>query len=147
MLSVDPHRSSRADALPSVVLLAGIVALLLFCFGVGLALLSGSIAPASAYLWMSAVPLALALWYLFGWARQNNSALRDRGLLVSAGGWLMCAFCLVALHLAAQDALRAGLRLDQMTPSPLSWIFAGLAIAGIAGGALLSWQHWQSDNA
>ena len=146
MLPVDPRRPSRADALPSFVLLAGIVALALYCLGVGLALLSGRIAPTSAYLWMSGVPLALALWYLFGFMRQNDAILRDRGLLVSAAGWLMFAFCLVALYRAAQDAFRAGLP-GSTAPSPLSWVFAALAIAAIAGGAWLSWQHWQSDNA
>lgn len=142
--------SAATDATLFYALFVGALALLLYSVGVGVALLSGGIDAASAYLWMVPVPLALAFWYGFGFARESDRSLRDGGLLVSALGWLSCALCLLSLHAAGQSALRAGLRLDQMTPSPLSWLFAALAIAGIAGGAWLSWQFWQqrhSDSA
>ena len=143
-----PANSGRAaDPMLSYALLAGAVLLLLYSLGVGLALMAGRIAPGAAYLWMMGVPVVLAIWYGMGFSREGDRARRDGGLLVSAGGWLCCALCLMALHAAAQAAVRAGLRLDQMAPSPLSWLLAGLAIVGIAAGAVLSWQHWQRENA
>ena len=137
-----PRRAAAPTGGLSFALLIGAVALLLYSFGVGLALMAGRIAPGAAYVWMMGVPLALAVWYGAGFVRAPGTA-RDSGLLVSALGWLACALCFWFLHLAAVAAVGAGLRLDQLTPSPLSWIFAALAIAGIAGGAYLSWQHWQ----
>lgn len=130
----------------SYALLAGAVALLLYSLGVGLALMAGGIAPDKAYLWMMVVPLALAFWHAYGFGRETNRKLRDNGLLVSAGGWLAGALCLLALHSAAQATLHAGLRLDQMSPSPLAWIFALACVAGLVCGALLSWRHWQSQS-
>ena len=146
VLSADPSASARARAESaswSVALIVGAVLLVIYGLVVGIALLSGSIAPGAAYAWMVPVPLALVIWHVWGWTREPQSSARDAGLLVSAGGWLSVAFCLLALHGAARAALNAGLRLDQMTASPLSWLFAALAIVGLAIGAFLSWQHWQ----
>lgn len=144
MLFADP--SSRADdSTLNVALLVGAAVLFLYALGVGIGLLGGDIAIDTAYGWMMPVPLALAACYGFGFARENNA--RDLGLLFSALGWLMAAFCLFTLHSAVRAALSSGLRVDQMTPTPLSWFFAILAITGIGAGALLSFAHWQSQTA
>ncbi len=136
----------RADESPlSIALLIGAGLLLLYALAVGIGLLGGDIAPASAYGWMMPVPLALAACYGFGYARESDSRLRDNGLLVSALGWLACALCLLALQGAARTALASGLRLDQMTPTPLSWFFAFLAVASIVAGGLMSLKYWQSE--
>lgn len=143
VLSADP--SSRADeSTLNVALLIGAAVLLLYGLAVGIGLLGGDIALDTAYLWMMPIPLALAACYGLGFAR-DVAARRDAGLLLSALGWLMVAFCLFTLHGAVRAALASGLRLDQMTPTPLSWFFAALAIAGIGTGALLSFQHWQKE--
>lgn len=135
---------SRADEpAQSVAFLIGAAVLLLYALAVGIGLLGGDVALDTAYLWMMPVPLALAACYVFGYARETETRLRDVGLLLSAAGWLMSAFCLFTLHSAVRAALASGLRLDQMTPTPLSWFFALLAIVGIGAGALLSFQHWQ----
>ena len=145
MLFADP--SSRADdSTLNVALLIGAAVLFLYALAVGIGLLGGDIAIDTAYLWMMPVPLALAACYGFGFARTSDAGdvqSRDLGLLPSALGWLMAAFCLFTLHSAVRAALASGLRVDQMTPTPLSWFFAILSIAGIAAGALLSFAHWQ----
>ncbi len=137
---------SRADdAAQNVAFFVGAAVLLLYALGVGIGLLGGDVALDTAYLWMTPVPLALAVCYGFGYARESDLRLRDNGLLLSAFGWLMAAFCLLTLHGAVRAALTSGLRVDQMTPTPLSWFFALLAVASIGAGALLSFRHWQSQ--
>ena len=126
-------------------LLVGAAALFFYALAVGIGMVGGDIAPASAYAWMMPVPLALAACYGWGYARDTD-AERDLGLLLSALGWLACALCLLTLHGAARAALADGLRLDQMTPTPLSWFFAILAIAGIGAGAVLALKHWNSSD-
>ena len=146
MLPADPARRAPARSDDSPLTLAfsiGAGLLLVYALGVGLGLLGGDIAPATAYGWMLPIPLALAACYGFGFARQ--SALRDTGLVVSALGWIACAGCLLALQGAARAALASGLRLDQMTPTPLSWFFALLAVGGIVIGGLLSLRFWQNE--
>ena len=139
-----PDVARASDELPvNVALFAGAGLLLLYGLAVGIGLLGGDIAPDGAYLWMMPVPLALTACYAFGYARRAGALVRDSGLIVSALGWLACALCLLCLHGAARAALASGLRLDQMTPSPLAWFMAALAILGIGAGALLSLRHWQ----
>jgi len=148
VLPADPARraAARANESPlTIALLIGAGLLLLYALAVGIGLLGGDIAPASAYGWMMPIPLALAACYGYGFARETETRLRDTGLLVSALGWLACALCLLTLQGAARTALASGLRLDQMTPTPLSWFFALLAVAGIVAGGLLSLKHWQSE--
>ncbi len=148
MLSADPSRraSPRADdSTINVALLVGAALLLLYALAVGIGLMGGDIAPQSAYVWMMPVPLVLAACYAFGFLREPNALSRDIGLLWSAAGWFCCALCLLALNGAARTALASGLRLDQMTPSPLSWFFAVLTVVGIAAGALFSLKHWQGE--
>ena len=152
MLPADPARrpAARSDESPlTFALWIGAGLLLLYALGVGIGLLGGDIAPAAAYGWMLPIPLILAACYAYGFARNSvtNSvasatSARDAGLLVSALGWLSCALCLLTLQGAARAALASGLRLDQMTPTPLSWFFALLAAAGIVAGGLLSLRHW-----
>ena len=147
MLPADPSRrvSPRADDSPfPVALLIGAGVLLLYALAVGIGLLGGDIAPAGAYGWMMPIPLALAACYGYGFARESDASARDTGLLVSALGWLACALCLLTLQGAARAAIASGLRLDQMTPTPLSWFFALLAVAAIVAGGLLSVRNWQS---
>ena len=153
MLPADPSRriapraTPRADESPlNIALLIGAALLLLYGLAVGIGLLGGDIAPMGAHLWMMPIPLALAACYGFGFARETDGARRDSGLPVSALGWLMCAACLLTLHGAARAAVANGLRLDQMTPTPLSWFFAIAAVIGIGAGALLSLRHWDSGN-
>lgn len=147
MLPADPSRraSSRADDSPlTVALLVGAGVLLIYALAVGIGLLGGDIAPDSAYGWMMPIPLALAACYGVGFARESDANVRDVGLLLSALGWLACALCLLTLQGAVRTAIASGLRLDQMTPTPLSWFFALLAVAGIVAGGLLSLRHWQN---
>ena len=149
MLPADPsHRvSPRADDSPfTVALLIGAGLLLLYALAVGIGFLGGDIAPDGAYGWMMPIPLALAACYGFGFARENDARARDVGLLVSALGWLACALCLLTLQGAARAAIASGLRLDQMTPTPLSWFFALVAVAGIVAGGLLSLRNWNLGN-
>ena len=148
MLAADPARraAARSDDSPSTLaLLGGAGLLLLYALAVGIGLLGGDIAPAAAYGWMLPIPLALAACYGWGFARQNTVLVRDFGLVVSALGWLACALRLLALQGAARTALANGLRLDQMTPTPLSWFFALLAVGGIVVGGLLSLRFWQNE--
>ena len=148
MLSADPSRRAapRADESPfTSALLVGAGLLLLYALAVGIGLLGGDIAPAAAYGWMMPIPLVIAACYGYGFARESDARLRDTGLLLSALGWLACALCLLTLQGAARVALAGGLRLDQMTPTPLSWFFALLSVAGIVAGGLLSLRHWQSE--
>ena len=148
MLPADPARraAARADESPlTLALFIGAGLLLLYAVGVGIGLLGGDIAPETAYGWMMPIPLALAACYGYGFARQSDATLRDVGLIVSALGWLAGALCLLTMNGAARAALASGLRLDQMTPTPLSWFFALLCVAGIVAGALLSLRHWQNE--
>ena len=155
MLPADPARRApmRADDSPlTLVLSIGAGLLLLYALAVGIGLLGGDIAPDSAYGWMLPIPLVLSACYGYGFARENavassaatpggtagNGATRDVGLLISALGWLACALCLLTLNGAARAALAGGLRLDQITPTPLSWFFALLGATGIVAGGLLS---------
>ena len=156
MLPADPARraslnSARADESPlTFALLIGAGLLLLYALAVGIGLLGGDVAPASAYAWMLPIPLVLAACYAYGFGREgaataSGNTPRDVGLLVSALGWLACALCLLALQGAARAALANGLRLDQMTPTPLSWFFALLAVAAIVAGGVLSLKYWQNQ--
>ena len=150
MLPADPTQrvSPRARADEStlnIVLLVSAAFLLLYALAVGIGLLGGDIAPSAAYIWMMPVPLALAACYGFGFGRDDGGP-RDIGLLLSALGWVACALCLLTLNGAARAALASGLRLDQMTPSPLSWFFAMLAAIGIVAGGLLSLRHWNASD-
>ena len=147
MLPADPARraAARSDESPlTLALLMGAGALLLYAVAVGLGLLGGDIAPAGAYVWMLPIPLVLAACYAYGFARETAATARDMGLLLSALGWFFCALCLLTLHGAARAALANGLRLDQMTPTPLSWFFVLLGVAGIVAGGLMSLKHWQN---
>ena len=94
---------------------------------------------------MMPIPLALAACYGIGFMSESDVRLRDAGLLVSALGWLACALCLLTLHGATRAAIANGLRLDQMTPTPLTWFFALLAVAGIVAGGLLSLRNGQDQ--
>lgn len=136
----------RADESPlTTALLIGAGLLLLYALAVGIGLLGGDITPAAAYGWMMPIPIVLAACYGYGFARESDARLRDNGLLVSALGWLACALCLLTLQGAARTALAGGLRLDQMTPTPLSWFFAILSVAALVAGGLLSLRHWQRE--
>ncbi len=159
MLPADPARrasllSARADESPlTFALLIGAGLLLLYALAVGIGLLGGDIAPQNAYGWMMPIPLVLAACYAYGFVRDqptttsaNATAPRDVGLLVSALGWLACALCLLVLQGAARAALASGLRLDQMTPTALSWFLALLGVAAIVTGGLLSLRHWQNGS-
>ena len=148
MLPADPARraAARSDESPlNLALLIGAGVLLLYALAVGIGLLGGDIAPATAYGWMLPIPLALAACYAYGFTRSSALLVRDFGLVVSALGWLACALCLLMLQGAARAALASGLRLDQMTPTPLSWFFALLSAAGIVAGGLLSLRFWQNE--
>lgn len=148
MLPADPARRAavRADESPlALALFIGAGLLLLYALAVGIGLLGGDIAPAAAYGWMLPIPLVLAACYGYGFARESAATSRDVGLLISALGWLSCALCLLTLQGAARAALASGLRLDQMTPTPLSWFFALLFVAGIIAGGLLSLRQWQNE--
>lgn len=150
----------RADESPlTFALLIGAGLLLLYALAVGIGLIGGDIAPESAYGWMIPIPLILAACYAYGFARESAAATlpatpgatlgatsaRDVGLLVSALGWLSCALCLLTLQGAARAALASGLRLDQMTPTLLSWFFALLCVTGVVAGGLLSLRFWQNE--
>ena len=151
MLPADPARraSVRPDESPlTLALFIGAALLLLYVLAVGIGLLGGDIAPDGAYAWMMPIPLVLAACYFYGFAREGASSIataRDVGLLVSALGWLSCALCLLTLQGAARAALASGLRLDQMTPTPLSWFFALLSVIGIVAGGLLSLRSLQNE--
>ena len=143
-----PARSVRADESPLTLALSiGAGLLLLYALAVGIGLLGGDIAAQNAYGWMMPIPLVLAACYAYGFLRATTAtAPRDGGLLVSALGWLSCALCLLVLQSAARAALASGLRLDQMTPTPLSWFLALLGVAAIVAGGLLSLRHWQNGS-
>lgn len=120
-------------------LVASVVAVVVYTLIIGLGLLSGRTAPERAYGLIALPALVPVGWYLTGFLRQDG---RDYGLIASAAGWLCAALTLWTRHLATQNALSQGVRLDQVPTSPATWVFALLALAGLIGGAIVSGRHW-----
>ena len=155
----DPNRApSRAEILnptsrPTVreeanfnyALIALCTGLLTFSIITGLGLVNGSVPAERAYVLMTPLPLALALWFGFGALRVRP--LFDLGLILSGVGWLTVFLTLLAKHFTLQNAMTSGTRIADAPDSPLTWLLAVVAIALIAAGAWLSWGDGRAPSA
>ena len=132
-----PRPTSRDEANFNYALIALCTGLLTYALVAGIGLASGRVPAERAYLLMTPLPLALAIWFAFGGFRARPL---DAGLLLSAGGWMLVVLTLLVKHMAVASALAAGQSLAQVTDSPLSWVLALLAVLLLGAGAWLSWQ-------
>lgn len=122
-------------------LVAAIITVALYALLVGILILSGRIAPEGAY-WLLALPcLVPAVWYLYGFLRADGS---DSGLILSALGWFFAALTFFLKHLTIRATLASGVLPDSGSDSPLSYLCAFLAVAGIVGGAVVSGRNWMN---
>ncbi len=137
--NAEPARILGADA----VLVVAIAAVSLYALLVGILILTGRVAPESAY-WLLALPcLVPAAWYLYGFLRADG---RDTGLLLSALGWFFAALTFFFKHLSSVAALRNGQVPGEAPDSPLAFLCAFLAVAGVVGGAVISGRYWMNQN-
>ncbi len=134
-----PRPTVREEANFNYALIALATGLFTFSIVTGLGLASGSVPAERAYVLMTPIPLALALWFGFGALRVRP--LFDLGLILSGAGWFCAFLTLLAKHFTLQSALAAGVRLADAPDSPLTWILALLSVALIGAGAWLSWQR------
>jgi hypothetical protein len=139
--SPSSNRSPQALGLAQILSIAGV---LLYTLILGLGLLGGRISPERSYLLIALPCLVPAVWYLIGFLRNEGG---DIGLVASSIGWFLVTLGLLSKHITIQSALGRGLRLDQVSDTPLTWLFALLAIAGIVGGAVLSARYWMAKSA
>lgn len=116
---------------------------MLYTLLLGFGLMGQRISAESSYLFIALPCLVPAVWYLIGFLRNEGG---DVGLVASSLGWFLVALALLSKHLTIQAALGRGLRLDQVSDSPVTWLFALLAIAGIVGGAVLSTRYWMAKS-
>lgn len=123
-------------------LIAAIIAVALYALLAGVLILNGQISPERAY-WLLALPcLVPAAWYLYGFLRADG---RDVGLLLSALGWFFAALTFFFKHLSSAATLQSGRLADGGgTDSPISYLCAVLAVAGVVGGAVVSGRNWMS---
>ncbi len=135
---VTPRPTVREEANFNYALIALCTGLFTFSIVTGLGLASRRVDVARAYLLMTPLPLALALWFAFGALRARP--LLDLGLWLSCGGWAMVFLTLLAKHFSLQSALASGTPLSQVSDGPLVWLLALLSVGLLATGAYFSWQ-------
>ena len=120
-------------------LIAAIVLVALYALLIGILILNGRIVPERAY-WLFALPcLVPAAWYLYGFLRADG---RDTGLILSALGWFFAALTFFFKHLSSAATLAGGRLPDGGSDSPISYLCALLAVAGVVGGAVVSGRNW-----
>lgn len=142
VFSGPPAPANRRPAL-DLGLILSIVAVALYALLIGILILSGRIAPERAY-WLLALPcLVPAGWYLYGFLRADGG---DFGLVLSALGWIFAALTFFLKHLSSAAALASGRLPDAGTDSPLSYLCAFLAVAGLMSGAVVSGRNWKERN-
>jgi len=134
--------SAREEAALSYLLIALVVALSTYTLVAGVGLMQGSLEAKRAYLFMTPVPVLLALWFGYGALRTRFLEL---GLLLLCGGWGMVFLTLLLKHVGVQSALAQGLTLSQASDSPLVWIAAALSVALLGAGATLCILRWRAD--
>lgn len=140
-----PRLTAREEANLNYVLLGLCTALFTFSLLAGIGLASGSIPVERAYLLMTPLPLALAIWFAVGAFR--GRPLLDLGLLLSGVGWVFVLFTLLVKHAAVQSARAAGTPLSQVSDGTPVWILSLLSIILLAAGAWLSWQKARAEQA
>lgn len=133
-----PRPTVREEANFNYALIALCTGLFTFSIVTGLGLASSRVPVERAYLLMTPLPLALALW--FAWGALRARPLLDLGLWLSCGGWAMVFLTLLAKHFSLQSALASGTPLSQVSDGPLVWLLALLSVGLLATGAYLSWQ-------
>jgi hypothetical protein len=136
--------SNRSSQAPGLAQILSIVGVLLYTLILGIGLLTERISPERSYLLIALPCLVPAIWYLIGFLRNEGG---DIGLVASSLGWFLVALSLLSKHITIQAALGRGLMLDQVSDTPLTWLFALLALAGIVGGAVLSARYWMAKSA
>lgn len=139
-----PARRPQFD-LGLVLTIAGIA---LYALIFGWAILSGTIAPERVYLLLAVPCLVPVVWYLTGFFRARNDDIlgADTGLLWSAAGWGFLCLTFLVKHGASMAAVSQGLLTESTADSPLSWLFAFLAVACLLAGAVVSSKHWMERN-
>jgi hypothetical protein len=144
VFSGPPAPANRRAFLSDFGLLAAVVAVALYALLIGTLILTGQIAPERAY-WLFALPCLLtAGWYLYGFLRADGN---DIGLILSAAGWFFAALTFFLKHFSNLAALAGGRLPETTSGSPLSYLCAFLAVAGIVGGAVVSGRNWIGRNA
>lgn len=136
--SSQPRLTAREEANLNYALIALCTGLFTFSLIAGIGLANGQVPVGRAYLLMTPLPLALAIWFAVG-AFRVRPAL-DLGLLLSCAGWALVLFTLLVKHAAVQNAIAAGIPLSQVSDGALVWILVLLALASLGAGAWFSWQ-------
>ena len=134
-----PSASRSRESVSSLPLIAGVVFVMIYTLAIGAGLLSQSISPHNAFALMIVPALMPALWYGYVFLRGDQN---DRGLLLSAFGWVLVALALGFQHLAVAAALVQNNGVLSETPSSsLAFIAAILGVVCLAAGAALSLSH------
>ena len=141
---VPPRLNVREEANFNYALIALCTGLLTFSIVTGIGLATRRVSVERAYVLMTPLPLALALWFAFGALRARP--LLDLGLWLSCGGWAMVFLTLLAKHFSLQSELAAGTPLSQVSDGPLVWILAVVSVLLLGAGAWSSWQKARNSS-
>ncbi|RYX85914.1 hypothetical protein EON83_03935 [bacterium] len=134
----EPRLTAREEVNFNYALMAICAGLLTFSLISGIGLINGRVPVERAYILMTPIPLALAIWFAMGAFRARPTP--DIGLLLTCVGWACVLFTLVIKHAAVQSALAANIPLSQVSDGALVWMLAVLALISLGAGAWLSWQ-------
>lgn len=126
-------------------MVACVLALMIYIFGVGVAMLSGSLRPDLGLLLMALPCLAPLLWYAYGYLFVPEREA-DWGLILSAIGWALTAIALAiqgsALRSAFANASPNASFADVWRNagiSPLAQLCGALSLLSLLAGLALSW--------
>lgn len=139
-----PTSRSR-DAVSSLPILAGVVFVMIYTLAIGWGLLARSISPHNTFALMIVPAILPALWYGTVFLRDNANDKGDKGLLLSALGWVLVALALGFQHLAVAAALIQTNGILAETPqSTPAFVAALMGVVCLAAGAAISLSNAKS---